>query len=151
MRTFFLGACTTIFILSCKNNNEVPASILPVNKMKVVLRDMMQADIFVNDYILSSNPSLNKDSVRLIKYSEVLAIHQISKLQFQKSFNYYQLHPLQLKTVMDSIGMAAAPTQLINPFDVSDSLNQPDPVIQKPSVADSVSQILNKRKRLPKL
>lgn len=151
MRTFLFGICITVCIIACKNKNEVPAAILPIDKMQGVLRDMMQADIFVNDYILGRDPSLNKDSVRQIKYSEVLAIHQISKFQFQKSFNYYKLHPLQLKVIMDSIGVANAPTQLINPLDVSDSTVKPNPEIQKPSVADSVSQNLNKRKQLPKL
>lgn len=119
--------------------------------MKELLRDMMQADIFVNDYVISRNPALNKDSVRIASYSEVFAIHKISKETFQKSFAYYKTHPLQLKTVMDSISIATAPTQIVSPIDVSDTVQTAEKPIKPTIQVDSVLQKPLKRKALQKL
>ena len=151
MRILFLFLIPVSIFFACKKGDNTPKDILPVAKMKVILRDMMQADIFVNDYIISRNPALNKDSSRIASYSEVFSIHNISKETFQKSFEYYKTHPQQLKTVMDSISVAAAPTQIVSPIDFSDTVQAAEKPIKPAIRADSALQKPLKRKELQKL
>jgi hypothetical protein len=151
MRILFFFIIPVSIFIACKKRDNTPKDILPVAKMKELLRDMMQADIFVNDYVISRNPALNKDSARIASYSEVFAIHKISKETFQKSFAYYKTHPLQLKTVMDSISIATAPTQIVSPIDVSDTVQTAEKPIKPTIQADSALQKPLKRKALQKL
>ncbi len=102
-----------IFILSCKNGSGVPDGVLPPKKMQTVLRDMMRADLFLNDYVLSRDSALNKDSTRINTYSQVLLLHQVTKSNFQKSLDYYKHYPSTLESILDSIGKAKAPTELL--------------------------------------
>lgn len=75
--------------------------ILPINKMKVVLWDMVSADEF-------SKQLQTKDSLFLLKkhhisfYNQVCSLHQISKDDFFKSYNYYQANPIDMKVLLDS-------------------------------------------------
>ncbi|MEI2754893.1 MAG: DUF4296 domain-containing protein [Chitinophagaceae bacterium] len=145
---FFIYVLTAFS--ACKNSDKIPKEILPVSKMKEILRDMMQADIFVNDYVISRNPALNKDSIRIAYYSDIFSIYNISKEAFQKNFNYYKTNPQQMKIVMDSISISGAPTQIVSPLDIADTIqNTGKPVKPAISADTTISKPLN-RKQLQK-
>lgn len=102
-----------VFLLSCKSGSGVPDDVLPPKKMQIVLRDMMRADLFLNDYVLSRDSDLNKDSTRINTYSQVLQLNQVTKSNFQKSLEYYKHHPSMLENILDSIGKVKAPTEVL--------------------------------------
>ena len=125
-----MKSCTLIvfslFLLwSCKNKEGIPSDVLPHKQMKAIIWDMMRADQFLSDFILNrdSAPDKKTESVKL--YQQVLAIHDITKEKFQKSFDYYQSHPGLLKNIMEALSkdsLAGDPRKMVNPLIIADSL-----------------------------
>jgi hypothetical protein len=94
--------CIIVFLVSCSGNPKVPNGVLPPDKMRSVMWDMIQADEFVSykAFTDSSYKSLNK---RTQLYQQVFRLHHTSREEFKKSIQYYQGHPEMLKTMFDSL------------------------------------------------
>ncbi|MEO6611827.1 MAG: DUF4296 domain-containing protein [Chitinophagaceae bacterium] len=133
MKTGLLIICFCISLSGCKNNNKVPGDILPPSKMQAVLWDMMRADKFLADFVLSRDSGLNKETESIKMYEQVFAIHSITKEKFRQSFSWYESHPSFLQVIMDSISNrpVTAPTKLVQP---GDTVRQP---VSTPSLADT--------------
>jgi hypothetical protein len=83
--------------------------------MQAILWDVMQADEMADYY--SSKDSTFKDLSRHVDfYQKIFAIHNITKLDFKKSLNYYQNHPARLKPIFDSLQRFAQNLQSIDSF-----------------------------------
>jgi hypothetical protein len=104
---------------SCSNSDRVPSNVLPAEKMEKVLWDMMRADNFVNDFLVRSDSTLNKDSESIKMYQRVFAIHETTQDEFRRSLTFYKEHPTLFKRIFDSLNIRTdvAPTQIINPTD----------------------------------
>jgi hypothetical protein len=94
---FFLFA---ISLFSCQSS--VPKDVIPPAKMKSVLWDMMQADEVIN-YYSPTDSTFQTLSKQVDYYQKVFAVHKIKKEDFTKSLTYYENHPAQLKTILDSL------------------------------------------------
>ena len=88
-------------VLSC-NNNTVPDGILPENKMRTLLWDILRADEWVN-YEAGIDTSLNKSERSKDLYERVYQVNNVTAAQFKKSFEYYQSRPDLLKPLLDSL------------------------------------------------
>jgi hypothetical protein len=145
MKTGLLIICFGISVAGCKNNNKVPGNILPPSKMQAVLWDIMRADKFLSDFVLSRDSGLNKDTESIKMYQQVFAIHSITKEKFRTSFSWYESHPAVLQVIMDSLTNrpVTAPTKLAQP---GDTTRQPVP---SPSLADTSKG--GRRKLLPRV
>jgi len=102
-------------ITGCKSKNAIPRDVLPQKKMQAVLFDMMRADQFLSDYVLSKDSSLKKDAESIKLYQQVLAVNAVTKEKFVRSFTFYKAHPVLLKAIMDSIVSAPEPQVVIKP------------------------------------
>jgi hypothetical protein len=91
-----------LFIFSCSAKQEIPKDILSQEKMEAVLWDMMRADDFVSIFERKDSTRTTKDKSTSL-YQEVFRIHQTDRSQFEKSVNFYNLHPDLFKTVVDSL------------------------------------------------
>jgi hypothetical protein len=98
---FVAGLLLLAFFSSCFNNRR--KSILPENKMKEVMWDMIRADQYVSGY-LAKDSSKNKKAESVKLYEEIFHIHGITKEQFKKSLDYYSSQPDRLKPLLDSLG-----------------------------------------------
>ncbi|MEO6584368.1 MAG: DUF4296 domain-containing protein [Ferruginibacter sp.] len=88
------------FLFACKKNDT--ASILPTNKMDMILWDFIKADVFTSTHLTAANAdSMKKENVVLQK--KIFAVHGISKEQFYKSFNYYSEHPQSMLIMLDTL------------------------------------------------
>ena len=147
MRIPLFIICCLFIITGCKNKNRIPAGILPQKKMQAVIWDMMRADQFLTDFVFSKDTILDKNMERTRLYSQVFAIHQISKEKYEESFSFYKTHPALFKVIMDSLShaKAEAPTEIVKPPILRDSIQQPPQ--QKP---DSANRLKKKRVRLSK-
>lgn len=147
MRGRLLIPLLIFFLLSCKGKNKIPAGVLPQKKMQAVLWDIMRADQFLSDYVLSKDSGINKVTESLKYYEQIFAIHKTTKEQFQKSFSFYKDHPMLLKAIMDSINHASsvAPTQIVAPTSIAQPVTVTDTnlKLQKP-----VRDTLQKKKGL---
>lgn len=103
MRTVFLFFFALLFLTGCKKKNSVPDNVLPPAKMQALLWDMMRADQFLTEYVLSRDTAKKKDAESIKLYEQIFSFHQVSKEEFQKSFEFYQFHPEHLKVILDSI------------------------------------------------
>ena len=88
------------FLFSC--STPLPKDVLPPEKMKVILWDVLRADELAG-YNLTSDTSLNRINTYTAYYQQILDIHKISREKFNKSLAYYQNHPVLFKVVLDSL------------------------------------------------
>lgn len=98
MRLVIICCC---FFFAC-SSSEVPSGILPPEKMKVVLFDVIRADEFVNNF-RSNDTVVNIAEERSLLYQKVFKLHKISKDAFYKSYSYYQENPEKHKQLFDSL------------------------------------------------
>jgi hypothetical protein len=98
-----------LFLCGCNNQPKVPREVLPPQKMKQVLWDLIRADELTYTRA-GTDTNATKLIHRTALYQKVLQIHRISKEVFRKSFSYYQSNPDLLKTIIDSMySQATAP------------------------------------------
>ena len=89
-----------IFLFSCKNN--LPKDILEQKKMEKVLWDVLKVDAYTKNYFLkdtTKNIVLENAKMQL----QVFALHNITKDQFYKSYQYYLANSNLIKPLLDSI------------------------------------------------
>ena len=126
-----VSICTVPVISSCKQKDRIPSYVLPQAKMKAVIWDMMRADQFLSDFVFPHDSSLNKDSESIRYYQQVLAIHDLSKEEFNRSWNYYKEHPALMQVIMDSIGTTNVNTLPVTVNPTPDSALVPSPPVKK--------------------
>ncbi len=88
-----LVACTT-------EDKKIPKEVMPVNKMKIIMWDMIQAGNYA-DLLKERDTSIKK--INTAYMAEVLKMHNISKGDFFKSFDFYVAHPKLNKELFDSL------------------------------------------------
>jgi hypothetical protein len=103
-RVTILSIIICISLVACKKKSADEPLSIPV--MKRVLWDMMKADEW---YLTASlkDSTLVKKKVNLKMYEQVFALHAVTKDQFYKSFHYYEAHPLEMRTLVDSVDQFA--------------------------------------------
>lgn len=144
MRTRLFILCFLIIVTGCKNKNRIPAGIIPQKKMQDIVWDMMRADQFLSDFVLNKDSSLDKRTESIKLYSQVFAIHHISKEQYKESFSFYKTHPALFKVIMDSLSQpkSEAPTEMIKQPVPGDSLQALPGKMQR---ADTVKPLRRKK------
>ena len=96
-----ISSILVLLLISCSAGDEMPKTVLPISKMKVVIWDMSLADAMA-----SEKYAIKKDSQRIMVtglYNKVFSLHQINKSTFYKSFAYYEAHPTVMQTLFDSV------------------------------------------------
>lgn len=89
-------------LMSCGNNDQLPAVILKPEKMQAVLWDVIKANAFTTEFIKKDSA---KDDVEenLKLQMQIFAMHKVTKADFYSSYSYYKSHtPLFLK-MLDSM------------------------------------------------
>jgi hypothetical protein len=90
-----------LFLYSCKNDNNIPSSMIKPNIMADILVDIAIAEGFSESYLFKDTLS-KKDSVLKKEISKVLQTHNIKQQQFSRSYQFYASRPNLYKIVMDS-------------------------------------------------
>jgi uncharacterized protein DUF4296 len=113
---FLLSIGLLIIIFSCART-EKQEKILPENKMREVMWDMVRADQYVTDFVLRDSTKKKKDeSVKL--YDEIFRLHKVTADEFKKSLAYYSSRPDLMRPIMDSLAARKnqfPPTSVQNP------------------------------------
>lgn len=142
MRTAFLSI-GVLLLVSCSRKNKIPRDVLPQSKMQTVLWDLMRADQFLADYVLSKDSTADKTKERLKYYQQVFSIHKISREEFDRSYNYYNTKPELLRAMMDSISKPPVAQASDNTEQVVTPVAIPDSVAQSPAFPAKVDTISN--------
>jgi hypothetical protein len=100
-RIVFIIATLAAVIIGCKNS-RVPASVLPLDSMKIVMFDFLVADQW-NNTRMATDTTFIRAKNNLKSYQQVLAIHHITKTVFDSSLSYYEQRPDMFKILIDSV------------------------------------------------
>jgi len=85
----------------------MPKGVLPKKKMQEVMWDMIRAGEFLNSYVYKDT-SIDKVAESQKWYSKIYQLHKITKTDFDKSYAYYQAHPVLMKELLDSLSKKQA-------------------------------------------
>lgn len=88
--------------IACNSDDQVPADVIPTQKMQTIVWQLMQADEYVN--MLLTKDTLKKSNVERIKrYQQIFSLNKVSEAAFRNSYRYYLDHPDIAKVMFDSI------------------------------------------------
>ena len=93
------------FIVACRSPNKIPNDILGIDKMKLIVWDMIRAGALSENKYGRYPDSLKIKSIEM--FQQVFTIHGITKDEFYKSYRYYEEHPDKNKILMDSVSAYA--------------------------------------------
>jgi hypothetical protein len=102
MKPYFIFSMSlfVVLLMGCQQNNA-PSSKVEINKMKVVLLQMMQADeYYTRMSTIDTTWKLNKKNVDF--YKQILTLNKVSQKDFFETLTYLEKHPVEFKEVMDS-------------------------------------------------
>lgn len=92
----------SVFLVACSAKENVPNNVLPDNKMKVVLWDIMRAQ-FLAQHKAGQDSTINLDAETKVLTEKVFAVHKITSQDFDRSYNWYTAHPDKLQVMLDSL------------------------------------------------
>jgi len=98
-------ACLLVGVIlavsSCSDKNSVPAGVMPHEKMEAVMWDVIQSEQYSAAYLAKDSAHLKLENLRL--YDEVFRLHQISREEFRKSYQYYMGRADLAQVLFDSL------------------------------------------------
>lgn len=92
-------------VIGCGKSGK--SEILPQAKMEKVVWDVVQADEFIQAYVLKDSNKVDVNAERYKLYEQVFKLHNTSKEQFRKSYQYYLSHPEKNRLLFDSLSAKA--------------------------------------------
>jgi hypothetical protein len=141
-----------IILLSIGCGDKRPGDVLPADKMKEVMWDMLKTSEFLDGYLLYRGDStLDKAATITAWYNKVYQLHNVSRAQFDKSYAWYQDRPKLMKEMLDSLSKRQYPiadSTSKNSNILSDSLTGAQPTIKLPTTLPQNLPIEKKRERL---
>jgi hypothetical protein len=87
----------------CSDKNSVPSGILPHEKMEALMWDVIQAEQYSSAYLLKDSARIDLKLENLRLYDEVFRLHQVSRDEFRKSYQYYMGRADRAQTLFDSL------------------------------------------------
>lgn len=94
---YILGLLLTL--VSCSSS----ADVLPKEKMEKVMWDVAQSSELLNGYVYYKHSEQNRAALNDAMLQRVFKIHNITKEQFNKTLDYYEKRPDELKTIIDTV------------------------------------------------
>jgi hypothetical protein len=109
MRRFLLNVWMVLVFCftGCSTKNNLPNGVLPPAKMQLVLLDIMEADALNNERAIKDT-SLRVPAENAAYYQAIFKLHQITKEEFAKSYQFYLKRPDLLKPITDSLNNVVA-------------------------------------------
>ncbi len=131
--TILLVVC----LAGCENKDGLPSGVLNSDQMQSVLWDVVQAESFTTQFIKKdSTKNLQLENAKL--QQKIFSIHNITKSDFYKSYDYYTRHVALMTVLLDSISAKAERNRYITlynkpvvalPFSLTPLPPPPPPVI----------------------
>ncbi len=102
MRSLIFIYCSIIFFISCSDKNNIPEGVLSHKKMQAVLTDILVADVLNNERILKDT-SLKLPAENASYFLRIFQLHNTTRNEFSRSYNFYLKRPDLLKAITDSV------------------------------------------------
>ena len=97
--------CIIVLLFSC-GNKQPEGRVLSSDKMQAVMWDIMQAEAYT-DFYLKKDSTKNIFLQNAALQKKVFSIHQISKEDFYKTYDFYSSHSNDMRILLDSISAKA--------------------------------------------
>jgi hypothetical protein len=102
MSKWLVALACSFILFSCGNKDGLPKGVLPINKLKVVMLDVFQAEAFTEQYIKKdTTKNLALENAKL--QQQIFKRHNVTKESYYKSYNYYNKSAETMKILMDTI------------------------------------------------
>src|SRR5688572_21089022 len=125
MIRFILVSLICVSIFSCKES--IPSDVIKQKKMQEVLWDVIKAEALAQQLVKADSSKVQSvESRKLI--SRVFSIHNITKEQFEKSYDYYIDHPDIMRGLFDSLSTQKTQINIL------------ERRLPKPSITDSINK-----------
>ena len=98
MRKIIIILC--LFILSCQDK-EQPKNMVPFDKMKVVLYQLMKADEYYTRSV-SADTAMQLEKRNIQFYKQIFELNKVDRNDFYATLTYLQKRPIEFKELMDS-------------------------------------------------
>lgn len=87
----------------CSDKDSLPAGVLPHDKMEAVMWDVIQSEQYSANFLVKDTPRLDLKLENLRMYDEVFRLHQTSREEFRKSYQYYMGRADLAQVLFDSL------------------------------------------------
>ena len=94
------------FAVSCTDKSGTSAGILGKEKMQAVMWDIIRADAFTEQFI-KKDSSKNVFIENMKLQNAIFSIHQVTRSEYYKSYDYYIAHTDLIRGVLDSMSAKA--------------------------------------------
>lgn len=92
-----------LLLAGCSDKDNTPSGIIPRVKMEKILWDMVQADQYAAIYMARDSAKVDVKMETLKLYEQVFRLHDVSRDEFRKSFQYYQGRPDLVRGMLDTL------------------------------------------------
>lgn len=96
----FFGAL--FFLYSCSGKQKIPSNILPPEKMKNIVWDILEAQSVTNE-IAARDSSIDKQASLDSLTREAFRLNHTDSVNYKRSYNWYVAHPEIMKIFLDSL------------------------------------------------
>jgi hypothetical protein len=124
-----------ILLAACTDKTSIPSNVLKQEKMEKVLWDMIVADRYATQFVMrdTTKKDVTQETFRL--YSQVFAVHDITREEFVKSYKFYMTRPDLSKVLFDTILQRA---NRLKEESYKPKLANPLDTVAKPSSGDTL-------------
>lgn len=91
-----------VLITACNTEKTSTETLLPVETMQKTVWQLMQVDEYLSRQLqvdTTKEPSLEKAKY----YQRVFNLNKVDRVQFYKTMDYLDKHPVEMKLLMDSV------------------------------------------------
>jgi hypothetical protein len=93
----------TLWLFGCSSSSDRKFSgLLSKEKMVLVMWDIIGADVFTEQFV-KKDTSKNPLVVNMQLQNKIFSIHNVTRADYYKSYEYYMAHSDQMKIILDSI------------------------------------------------
>ena len=94
------------FIIGCNDKTGTPSGILGKQKMRSVMWDIIQAEVFTEQFMKKdSSKNISMENLKL--QNAIFSIHKVTRSQYYESYDYYVSHTDLIRLVLDSMSSKA--------------------------------------------
>jgi hypothetical protein len=109
MRQLVILLSFSLILAACSKKGKIPRDILSKQQMEDVLWDVLRGGEFLEIYMFPKDSTIDKAFKAQEWYDEIFRLHKTDRLSFQKSYTWYQQHPVIMKEVLDSLSSKPPP------------------------------------------
>jgi hypothetical protein len=103
MRQLVILLSFFLVVTACSKKEKIPKDILSKQQMEDVLWDVLRGSEFLEIYMFPKDSTIDKAAKAQEWYDEIFRLHKTDRPSFEKSYTWYQQHPVMMKEVLDSL------------------------------------------------